>query len=127
MWLAALRLSPTREILPKTLQEGEEQTQSGDLAEGNDDCFRLIGRERVTLRQLLARKIAKGTGIDTMAGIEYTEWVEMETFPEGIAPFAGHKEEGAKEAKRHTNGLGEISFWTDDSRLDSRCVGVSIA
>lgn len=44
-----------------------------------------------------------------------------------IAPIAGDKEEVAEEDKRHSNGSGEIYFWTDGSRLNSRVTRVSVA
>lgn len=71
--------------------------------------------------------VAEGTDIDTFTGIQCTEWVELETFLGGIALFAGNKEEELLESKRHMNGIGEISFWTHRSRLDSRHTVASIA
>lgn len=54
--------------------------------------------------------VARGTGINTTVGTKYTEWVELETFSGGIALFAGDKEEGVLEAKRHIDGTSEIFF-----------------
>lgn len=61
-----------RDILPVTLRESEEQTQPGELAEGDDDWFKPIGRGRETLVQRFARMIAEGTSIDTTAGVKHT-------------------------------------------------------
>lgn len=95
--------------------------------EVDDEWFRPTGGGRGILRQRLARTVADGTSIDTTLGMEYTEWVEFETFPEGIALFSSDKEQGAREAKRHTDGPNELSFWTNGSRLNSSRTGASIA
>lgn len=39
--------------------------------------------------------------------------------PRKQSPFIGNKEEGAEEAKRHTDSTRELSLSTDGSRLDS--------
>lgn len=117
--LAAPISQPTRDILLVTLCTGEEQAPPGELAKGYDEWFRNAGRGLATLRQRLARMITEGTNIKSTSGTEYTELVEPEPFQGSIAPFARHKEEGALEAKRYTDGPGEMSFWTDWSRQDS--------
>lgn len=48
-------------------------------------------------------------------------------FPRGIDLFAGTKEEGAEKAKRQADKPDEISFWTDDSKTNSRRTRVSQA
>lgn len=101
--LALPRLQPTRNILPPRLREGEEHVQPGEPLERDDDWFKPVGRGRETPRQRLTRKIAEGINIDPTKGTEHTVWVEPETFPGSMDPFAGNKEEGAEAAKRHTN------------------------
>lgn len=76
--------------------------------------------------QRLAWIAAEGTNIDTTSGREHSKRVEPETFPESIAPYGGSKEE-CSEARRHTDGSGEISFWTDGLRLNSGRRGTSFA
>lgn len=49
--LAATELQSTRDILPATLGEGDEQAQSSKLAKGDDDWFRPTGRRQSTLGQ----------------------------------------------------------------------------
>lgn len=85
-----------------------------------------MGRGRETLGQRLARTIADDTSIDTTSDMEHTKQVELETFSGRIDPFAGNKEEGAEEAKRHTDRLDEIYFWTDGSRMDTGHTEVSV-
>lgn len=124
--LAAPQLQPKRDILPVTLREGEKQTQSGELADGDENWFKFRGRERVRLGQQLAGTVAEGIGIHTTAGTEYTEWGESETFSGSIATFASDKEERVMEAKRHTDESGEFSFSTDGSTLDTWCSRASV-
>lgn len=93
----------TRDILPITIRDGAEQAQTGEFTECDDDWFRPIGRGRETLRQRLIQALPEGTILVTAAGTEHTEWVELETFPESVAPFASNKEDEAKKARRHTN------------------------
>lgn len=116
--LAAQRIQPTRDILSVPIREGKDQANLGELAEGDDKWFKLMSRGRETLWQRLARMLAECTRIDSTTATEYTEWVELEAFSGSIAPFAGDKEEGAKEAKSYTNEPGELSFWMDRSRQD---------
>lgn len=54
-------------------------------------------------------------------------YLEPETFPGGITPFANDKQEGAKEAKKYTDRPSELSLRMDGSRLNSGCTGVSVA
>lgn len=75
----------------------------------------------------MARTIAEGISIDTTTGTEDTEWVKPKTFPGSIALFASDKEKGAKEARKHSGGPDEMSFWRDSSILDSKCTGASVA
>lgn len=77
--------------------------------------------------QRLARTITEGTGIDTAAGTEHTEWVELESFSGSVTHCAVNKEEEAKETQRQSDGPGELSLWTDASSLDSGHVGTSVA
>lgn len=65
--------------------------------------------------------------MDNTAGPEHTKWVQSETFLGDIASFAGDKEVGGEKFKRHTDGPGELSLWTDNSRLESGCKGASLA
>lgn len=110
MLLAAPRLQQTRDFLPATLREGEEQAQPGELADGYDDWFKLIGQGRETLGQSLPQTTVEDTNINTSFDMEYTEWVEPVTFSGSIAHLAGSKEEGAEEASRHVDTPSEISF-----------------
>lgn len=43
-----------------------------------------------------------------MAGTEHTERVELEAFSGSIIHFAVDKEDQVKEAKRHSDGSGEL-------------------
>lgn len=70
-----------RDILSVPLCVGEEQAQHGELAEGDDDWFKPIGRGRETLEQRLTQTIPEGTIIETTAGTEHIEWIEPNTFP----------------------------------------------
>lgn len=101
------------------LCEGEEQAQPVEIADCDDDWFKLMGRGRETVWQRLARMVAEGIGIDNTGGIESTDWVEPEILPGSIAPFRGDREKGAMEAQRHTNGNGELCFSTDGLRIYS--------
>lgn len=121
--LAAQRSQTTRDILPVTLPEGEKQAQSVELTEVDDHWFKPTRRRKETLRQLRARVITEGTGIDTTTGIEHTEWVEPETFPGNVTPFAGDKDGGAMASRKYTDRPGEISFWMDGYRLDTGWMG----
>lgn len=123
----ASQFQPTRDILPVTLREGEEQAQLEELGDGDDDWFRPTSRGRETLGQRLTRTVTEGTSINIAVDTEFTSLVESETFPVDIAPFAGDKEEGAMEAKKHTDGVSELSFWTEWSRLNSGQTGASVA
>lgn len=58
--------------------------------------------------------------------MEYVEWVEPETFPGTIAPFARNKEEGAKEAKQHVDATSDICFSTEFSKLVSGRMGANV-
>lgn len=107
---SALKSQPARDIIPVTPCHGEEQVQSGELAAGDEYWFKLIGRGRETLGQQLTRTMAEATSIDKTASTEHTEWMELETFPGCITPFAGNKEKGAEEVKMHSEGSDEISF-----------------
>lgn len=97
------------------------------MAEGDGDWFKLMEGKRETPGQRLTWTVAEGMSIDTTAGMEFTEYIELETFPGDVAPFAGDKEEGAMTAKGHTEAPGEKSFWTNGSRLDSEWTWASIA
>lgn len=108
--LAALRSQPTRDILPITLHLGEEQAEPGELTKGDDDWFKLIGWRREALGHQFGRTIAEGTSILTTTGTEHTERVELAAFLENMASFAGDKEDGAREAKEHSDRHGEMSF-----------------
>lgn len=65
--LAAPRSNPTRDIFPITLCEGEEQAQHRELAAGDNDWFRPVGKGKESLGQRLARVVAEGTSTDTTA------------------------------------------------------------
>lgn len=94
--LVALKTQPIRGILPVTLKEGKDQTQSGELPENDDNWARLLvhsGQE--TLKQHLARTLVQGTEIDSPASVEHTEWVEPEMVLGSITLFASDKHETA--------------------------------
>lgn len=82
-----------RDILSVALCEGEEHAQPGEFTEGDDDWLKPKNSGRETLEQRLALTIAESTSINTTAGTEQTEWIELETFPKNIASFANNKEE----------------------------------
>lgn len=116
-----------RDILQDKLLEREEQAQSREVADGDDDQFRPIGRRGEMIGHRLAIMVSEGTEIDTTAETERTEWVNWETFPGNIATFAADKKKSAEQARKHTDGQGELFFWTDGSRLHSRHTEVSEA
>lgn len=64
-----------------------------ELAEGDDNLFKFMGKGRETLGRLLARTIAKGTSINTTTGTERTESVELKTFSGSITLFISNKED----------------------------------
>lgn len=64
--------------------------------------------------------MSEGTGIDTTSGTDHIRWVEPKTFPGGIASLGNDKEEGAFDPKNHTDCSGQVFFWMDESKLDSR-------
>lgn len=125
--LTVPRSQPTRDIFSVTILEGERLAPPGELAKENNDWFKFIDRGRETLGQQLAGMIAEGTTNDAIACIEYTEWVQPETFPRRIAPLAGDNKEEARETTKHTHVPGEVLLWTGGSRLDSRYTGASVA
>lgn len=104
------RLLLMRNILSVTVHEREDRTQPGEVADGDNDWLKLIGRGKETLGQRYAPAVAKGTSINTTAVTEHTEWVESATFPGKIATFAGDKEEGAENVRRSSEDPGEMSF-----------------
>lgn len=78
------------------------------------------------LAQRLARRVAKGTDINTTTGAGHTEWVELETFPGNIAPFVGDKDDGALEVKKQTDRVDKICFRADGLRLNFESTGASV-
>lgn len=69
----------------------------------------------------------RASSINTIAVTDHTEWVKPETFPESIGPFVSEKEKEAGKVKRHTNSYGELSLWTDGSKLESECTEACVA
>lgn len=61
-----------RDILSAIFREWKDQAQPMELADGDEDWFRLISREREMLRQRLAPAVAAGTAIDTTASMVHT-------------------------------------------------------
>lgn len=108
--LASTRLRPVRDILSVNLRESEEQVQPWELAKGDEHKFRPIGRGRETLGQQIAKTITQDTSIVTTVEMEHTKCVKLETFLGNTAYFAYNKKEGAKEAKKYTNGPGKMSL-----------------
>lgn len=67
----------------------------------------LAWMSKETLGQRLVQTVAKRLNTDTTDGTEQIKWLEPETFPSDKPTFAVHKEEGAIEAKIHTDVPGE--------------------
>lgn len=109
------------------MREEKEQAQLGELAARDDDWFKPIGRERETLGQWLARTIAEGTSINITIGTEHTKGVEPETFSGIIAHFTGDKKQATEEVNKYSDGPGQMSSWTNGSRLDSGCTEARMA
>lgn len=89
--------------------------------------FKPTGRGRETSGQRLAQTVAEVTDINNTTGTDHTKWEEPETFPRYIAPFAGDKKDGAMDAKKHTDRVGELFFWTDRLRWNCRGTEASVA
>lgn len=97
-------------MLPVKQRKSEKQSEPREIANGNSGLFRPMVRRRETLAQQLAWIVAEGTEIDITVGKENTKWVQPETVPERIAPFACDKEKGAMKARRDTDRTGEMSL-----------------
>lgn len=69
--------------------------------------------------QQLARAVAEGTAIRADTGTESTEWVKKERFSGKTPTLPWNFNATAVEAEQHSDGPGEVSFWKDESRLDS--------
>lgn len=68
--LGASRTQPTRDILPVTLKEGEEQPKPGEQPENDDIWTRPSRARRGNLGQRLVRKIVAKTDIYSTLGTE---------------------------------------------------------
>lgn len=70
--------------------------------------------------------MAEGTDIDATSCTEHIECVERAESQREIGHFADDKNEAAKVAKRNVDGSDELSFLTDESRLDTRRTDASV-
>lgn len=55
------------------------------------------------------------------------EHVKLANFSETVAPFTNEKEETAKTAKQHVDGLKKMSFWMNAFWLGKQHTGGSVA
>lgn len=118
---------PTRDILPQHSWRRRNRPNLGCRLRETMTGSSPSAKKKKTLGQRLARTVAESTSIDTTSGTGHTEWVKLKTFLRSKAPFARDKDERVLKAKKHTDGVGEISFCTDRSRMDSGRTGASVA
>lgn len=113
-----------RNILPETLRDGDAHAQPGDQESTNWDW--ITHRKAKTIGQRLAYALVKDTRIDTTFGVERTERIANQSFP-GIVTIPNDAIEAKKQALNHPDGMNELCFWTDGSKLENKRVGTGIA
>ena len=116
--------NPTRNILPLTFRVGDAHAQPGEIKSGDWDW--LEDHKAKTLGQRLANSLADSTVVDTSYGFEFTKRVEPACFL-GVVDAPSSREAAEDKARQHYDREGEVSFWTDGSKLDSQKTGAGVA
>lgn len=116
-----------RDILHASLREGKGQAKPGKQPENDNEWTRSRERKGKTLRQRLARAVIESKAIIVNIGAESTEWMKREGFPGKVSALTQNTKAAPEEADVYRDETGEVSFWTDGSRLDSRRAGAGAA
>ncbi|KAI0999672.1 hypothetical protein K3495_g8523 [Podosphaera aphanis] len=90
------------------------------------DWDRLEDHKAKTLGQRLANSLSDSTVIEKSYGLEYTRRVEPACFL-GVVDVPNSREAAEDKARQHHDQEGELSFWTDGSKLDSQKTGAGVA
>ena len=116
--------NPTRNILPLTFRVGDAHAQPEEIK--SEDWDWLEDHKDKTLGQRLANSLADSTVVDTSYGFEFTKRVEPACFL-GVVDAPSSREAAEDKARQHYDREGELSFWTDGSKLDSQKTGAGVA